>query len=144
MQKRRGTVPVIFFLSLCVGVGGCKKDRPTSTGDPVVPVVGRCENINLDGATCELGAFVVTTLDPERGDAKVVRVNHAAKVGDRAIHFDSFHLVVPEARIKELERFFKENSPVGCDGVIVRPPCNPDATAVTLKLSLPDYAKPHR
>ena len=144
MQDRWRANRVVFFLCLCVGVGGCKKEQPAATGVPKVPEVGGCENIDFKGATCELDLLVVTSLDPGQPGAKVVRVSHTAKVGDRVFQFDSFQLAVPEARIKELGGFFKEHSPVGCDGVIVRPPCNPDATAVQLKLTLPDYVKPHR
>lgn len=128
-------------------VGGCKRDQaagPGGQGTGGLQEVGRCETVSVDNASCVVRDVVVTTEVPGQPGAKVVRVSHVAKIAGRAIGFDSYRLVVPEARIKELEAFFKKHSPVGCDGEIIRPPCNPDSSTVALKLTLPDYTKPHR
>ena len=143
-----GGLIVLLLLGTAPLAGGCRGKRSGGTSQTPAPpaphVTGKCENVYLNGASCRLDLVLPTEIDPGRQGLKVVEVSHETSVSSVTHHFRTFQLTVPEGRVEELEAFFKRHSPVRCDGVIIRPPCNPDGTAVKLQLALPDYAKPYR
>jgi hypothetical protein len=46
--------------------------------------------------------------------------------------------------VDELSEYLRSHDELPCKAYIVRPPCNPDATSVTMDLKPPDFAKPER
>ncbi|MBW2263398.1 MAG: hypothetical protein JRG91_15645 [Deltaproteobacteria bacterium] len=141
-------IPYILLLAL---VTGCSCKNPPAPPPPeqmeeaeemeVVPETGGCNNEHLEG-TC---TFILMSAekselasDPE--GTTVFRAVHIIESEDQKIEIDRTTLRIPDDREQDLREHFEKNSPCPCKAYIVRPPCNPQATSVTLDVAHPDYA----
>jgi len=119
---------------------------PANDGKPL-PVTGDCHNENVEGV-CR---FIVAAEVPnQRADApagtKLYSIEHEIEVkGDgRKITLTTAYLRIPEGSFEQLMAHYEQHSPTPCKAYIVRPPCNPDATSVSLGVGPPEFAKPER
>lgn len=126
--------------------GGGSGADPAGDGKPLA-VTGDCHNENLSG----ICRFVIAAEVPDqRADApagtKLYRVEHEIEVqGDgRKIVLTSAYLRIPDGSLDQLVAHYEKNSPTPCKAYIVRPPCNPDATSLSLGVGPPEFAKPER
>ena len=134
-------------------LAGCGGEGSNETGAPAIeqpaipkPETGGCQNENLIG---ECHYMIKIALDPTPGDPPgtvVYQIEHEIHVRgeDRQIPLTSLYLRIPADKAEELEAFFRSADPVDCTAYIVRPPCNPDATSLTLALDPPPFAEPVR
>jgi hypothetical protein len=53
-------------------------------------------------------------------------------------------LTVSAARAADLEKHYRVHAQVPCRCLIVRPPCNPDMTSITLDVDPPPFARVER
>jgi len=140
----------VCALVLAAALGSCKlpgrdADRVESS-EPDAPApreTGGCENENVEG-TCRIHS--VQPLNPEytpgpEGTA-LCRINYEIIVGERKIVVTSGYLRVPEDKVDELYKYYRSHDDLPCKAHIVRPPCNPDGTTVTMDLNPPEFAKP--
>jgi hypothetical protein len=141
-------MPRLRWLLLLSLAFGC--DRPQAPAEPAAapkPVrpVGRCENVTVPpDSRCELeSVHPLTCSDCDPGEG-LYRIYHRVTVAGIERVFRTAVVKAPTARFEELRKLLSSHSPVGCSGVIVNPPCNPQATHVTLDLAWPDWAVSQR
>jgi hypothetical protein len=143
----------MLTLLALVALGGCGGERQPAddappAAQPAVPKAktGGCHNEHLSGECRYLGkhALEPTAADPPK--MVVYQIEHEIDVRgeDRKIPLTSMHLRIPADRADELEEFFQHGHPVDCTAYIVHPPCNPQATSLTLSLDPPPFAEPVR
>lgn len=133
---------------------GCGKSDPGRAGDTgpagggePLQETGNCHNENLAGM-CHF--MVAIEVPVRRADApagtKLYRIEHevAVKGDGRKIMLTSAYLRIPDGSLEQLVAHYELHSPTPCEAYIVRPPCNPDATSVSLGVGPPDFAKPER
>jgi hypothetical protein len=108
---------------------------------------GNCRNEHVEGM-CH---FVVASRAPgqsadDPSGTTQYRLMHQVEVKgeDRKIELVTANLLVPDDKVEELREYYRKNSPTPCKAYIVRPPCNPLATSVSLGVGPPEYAKPVR
>ena len=121
----------------------------TESSEPDAPPpqeTGNCHNENVEG-TCQL--HIVLPLSPEHAPGPegtvLCRVDHEIVTNDnRTFVVTSGYLRVPEDRVDELSQYYASHGDLACKAYIVRPPCNPDGTSVTMDLKPPDFARPEK
>jgi hypothetical protein len=139
---------LVAFAALGTSCGlGSSADAPPAAEPAPRPKhkTGSCRNEHLEG----MCTFIVASRAPgQRSDAQpgttLYRLEHkiAVEGEDRNIEVISDYLRIPDERVEELREYYRSNSPTPCKAYIVRPPCNPQATSVTLGVDPPEFAKP--
>jgi hypothetical protein len=121
------------------------KGGPSGTDAPPPKETGHCENEHVEGV-CRLDSVQPLGKEQASGPEGTVlcRINHEIVDGERSFVVTSGYLRVPEEKVDDLSGFFRSHDNLPCKAYIVRPPCNPDGTSVTMDLAPPDYAKPER
>jgi len=132
------------WLLLLLLAFGC--DRPQAPAEPAaapkpVHTVGRCENVAVPtGSLCKLDSvYPITCANCAAGEG-LYRIHHRVTVAGTEWVFRTAVIKAPTARFEELRKLLTSHSPVGCSGVIINPPCNPQGTHVALELDWPDWA----
>lgn len=146
-------VCAVSCCAACGLFGGGEQTDPAPEQQPgPVPVgpkheTGNCRNEHLEGSC----TFLVASRAPGQSEddpsgKTLYRVHHqlAVKGEDRTIELISADLLVPNDKVEELREHYRKNSPTPCKAYIVRPPCNPDATSVSLGVGPPEFATPGR
>ncbi len=140
---------IIWLISLLLLVlSGCSCKNPFAPPPPEAvqeadekAITGGCENENLEGeCTFVLMYAERPEIAPGPEGTTVFRIVHSIKSGDREIEIDRTLLRIPDDREQDLREHFEKNSPIHCKAYIVRPPCNPQGTSLTLDVADPDYA----
>jgi hypothetical protein len=133
----------------CHGAASCECGGGAGAGaqrqaEPVpIDAPGGCRNADVPaGSTCRFNdVFPQHCADCAAGE-ELYRVAHYYDgPGGTTWGFGSAMVRIPAGKRAELEAFLRKRSPVGCNGWIVNPPCNPDATSVELDLQWPDWVK---
>jgi len=134
------------FVAACQGAASCECGGgagvgATAAAEPVQET-GGCRNVSVPvGSQCRLSAVYTQNCgECAPGEARY-GVAHKVEVSGVEWGFGSATVKIPADKQSELEAFLKERSPVGCSGVIVNPPCNPEATSVALDLQWPEWVK---
>jgi hypothetical protein len=125
--------------------GDADKAGPPGTDAHPPRETGNCQNENVEGV-CRLDSVQPLSKEYTPGPEGTVlcRINHEIVDGERSFVVTSGYLRVPEDKVDELSEFFRSHDNLPCKAYIVRPPCNPDGTGVSMDLAPPDYAKPER
>jgi len=136
----------LLLLSLA---SGCERPQapaqePAAAPKPV-PKTGGCNNVTVpQGSSCELdGIHPLNCTDCAPGEG-LYRIYHRVTVAGTEWAFRTAVVKAPTARFEELRNLLASHSPVGCSGVIINPPCNPQGTHVALDLAWPDWAVSQR
>lgn len=139
-------VPAVAAPGSCRLPGpGADKSESSEPDAPHPRETGGCENENVEGV-CRYHS--VQRLNPEHAPGPpgtvLCRISHEIVEGDRSIVVTSGYLRVPEDKVGELSEYYRSHDELPCKAYIVRPPCNPNGTSVTMDLAPPDFAKPER
>lgn len=106
--------------------------------------MGACNNIEGAQATCSGFALAREndpTVQPGSGTF-VYRLSVGVEIGGTSVGVVDLHLRVPEASAADLERTYGGHAPTPCIANIIRPPCNPMMSNVTIPaLPIPSYAQ---
>ena len=142
-------MPHLRWLLLLSLTFGCDRPQAPATEPAVepkpVPETGRCENVTVPpGSRCEFeSVYPLTCTDCATGEG-LYRITHRVTVAGTGWVFRTAVVKAPTARFEELRKLLASHSPVGCSGIIINPPCNPQGTHVALELDWPDWAASQR
>ena len=130
----------------CHGAASCECGGGAGVGAQPEPApakeTGNCQNVLVpQGSRCRFDAVFPLSCPACAPGEELYRVAHLVDEAGTTWGFGSATVRVPAGKRAELEAFLRENSPVGCSGEIVNPPCNPDATSVALDLQWPGWVK---
>ncbi len=121
-------------------------ERPLLKKRPL-PVTGNCQNENVEG-TCRFLIAGRVGSQPSKGPpgTMLYHIEHEIEVRgeQRKINVTSAYLRIPDGFSDQLNEYYRQNSPTPCSAYIVRPPCNPQGTSVSLGVEPPKFAVPER
>jgi len=134
---------------LVVALAACE-DKPAPAQAPAAPrpappapqPVGACNNLEGVAATCTVAPAMRATDPAPQPESVLFDVAITADTGATGAFPLVLHLSVPAANTGELERYYHGVGGVPCTATIIRPPCNPSASFVTIpSLPVPAYAR---
>ena len=142
---------LIGSLMLCVACGrsatGSDADSKLPPKQRPLPVTGNCQNENVEG-TCRFLIAGRVGSQPSKAPpgTTLYHIEHEIEVRgeQRKINVTSAYLRIPDEYADRLNDYYRKNSPTPCKAYIVRPPCNPQGTSVSLGVEPPEFAVPER
>jgi hypothetical protein len=141
--------PALSLLVLVGALASC--NSPSSPPPPLPPPapptpapapapVGACNNVDARDATCS-GFTVMRTPQPTEPGTAIYDVTVTVAAQGQSFPI-TMHLLVPVESGPDLERYYGGHAPVPCSAVLVRPPCNPAASGVSIpSMPTPPYAR---
>ena len=142
---------LIGSLTWCVACGRSETESDTHSKPPPeqrpLPETGNCQNESVEG-TCRFLVAGRVGSQPSKAPTgtTLYRIEHEIEVRgeQRKINVTSAYLRIPDGFRDQLGDYYRQNSPTPCKAYIVRPPCNPQGTSVSLGVEPPEFAVPER
>jgi hypothetical protein len=135
----------VRFAVLVLALAGCKdKPAPAPTEPPATPPqpVGACNNLEGVTATCTVAPAVRASDPAPQPDSVLFDVGITVDTGATGTFPLVLHLTVPAESAGALERYYHGLGGAPCTATIIRPPCNPSGSFVTIpSLPVPSYAR---
>jgi hypothetical protein len=135
-------------LVLVIALAACKDKPAPAPTEPPAPAppppqpVGACNNLEGVKATCSIAPAVRATEPAPQPETVLFDVAISVDTGATGTFPLVMHLSVPADNAAELERTYHGLGPTPCTATIIRPPCNPSASFVTIpSLPVPAYAR---
>ena len=152
MRNKSQILVKLFLIGSLTLCGACGRSATGSDADskPLpeerpLPVTGNCQNENVEG-TCRFMVAYRVGSQPSKGPpgTTLYRIEHEIEVRgeQRKINVTSAYLRIPDGFRDQLNDYYRRNSPTPCSAYIVRPPCNPQGTSVSLGVEPPEFAVP--
>jgi hypothetical protein len=143
MRSMRALVVACAVVSSACGLAPCANaptptPTPPPTPTPVGPPPGGCVNLDFDG-TCTFQPPMQTAEAGVPGNV-VYELRATCVSGANSLIDTVAHLAIPAERAQELETHYMSHAAVPCHCYIVRPPCDPSASAITLDVDAPAFA----
>jgi hypothetical protein len=145
---KRVFIPVLVLLLSC-GISTVQKGNSGATGasssaskNEAKPDTERCREYEVpEGSDCYLtGVRAVPCGDCGTG-VKLYVIAYNVGKASHPWGFELSRIRVPAARAEEFETLVSRYSPVKCSGVIVLPPCGPEAKDMNLKIPWPAWVR---
>ena len=148
---KKGMISILVLLLSCsssaVKKGGTAAHDSSSSASKSEAArdSGRCREYEVpEGSDCYLSSMREMSCSDCGIREKLYVIGYNVGKASHPWGFELSRIRVPAARAEEFEALISRYSTVKCSGVIVLPPCGPEAKEMDVKLPWPGWAKVHQ